>query len=113
MQVLTSVANTAEKHQHTFESPETLKSPVKPALSGHFFLLGTILSRVFRPYLKLDGTLSSIVTIKLLNTKPYHKYGPPREVIETAKNGTAKYNEARKLYHCIYYIFHISKLYHF
>ena len=39
----------------------------------------------FRPNLKLDGTLSSILTIKLAKTDPCHKYESTSEVLETAK----------------------------
>ena len=48
----------------------------------------------FRPNLKLDGTLSSILTIKLANTEPCHKYEPPKEVLATARKATAEYNKA-------------------
>ncbi len=34
----------------------------------------------FRPSLKLDGTLSSILTIKCANVEPCHSFDPPVEV---------------------------------
>ncbi len=46
----------------------------------------------FRPSLKLDGTLSSILTIKCAGVEPCHSYEPPVEVLETAKQATMKYN---------------------
>ena len=39
----------------------------------------------FRPNLKLDGTLSSILTIKLGKTQPCQSYKPPKAVLESAK----------------------------
>ena len=47
----------------------------------------------FRPNLKLDGTLSSILTIKLLvgNTQPCQSYQPPKAVLESAKKETMDY----------------------
>ena len=48
----------------------------------------------FRPSLKLDGTLSSIITLKLANTEPCHKYEPTKEVITSAKRATMTYNRA-------------------
>ena len=48
----------------------------------------------FRPNLKLDGTLSSILTIKLANTAPCQDYEPPKEVLESARKATMAYNRA-------------------
>ena len=48
----------------------------------------------FRPSLKLDGTLSSILTIKLSNTNPCHKYELPQKVLDTAKKATMECNKA-------------------
>ena len=39
----------------------------------------------FRPNLQLNGTLSSIICVKLANTVPCNSYNPPKEVLETAK----------------------------
>lgn len=50
----------------------------------------------FRSSLKLDGTLSSILTIKCAEVEPCHNYDPPTEVLETAKTATMTYNLA----HC-------------
>ena len=63
----------------------------------------------FRPNLKLDGTLSSILTVKLAITEPCHKYESPKEVLETAKKqhqSTVKH--INKLYHCMYDLLYIS-----
>ena len=51
----------------------------------HVFSIVTKNKTKFRPNLKLDGTLSSILTINLASTEPCHKYEPPKEVLETAK----------------------------
>ena len=48
----------------------------------------------FRPSLKLDGTLSSILTIKLANPEPCFKYESTSAVLETAKRATMEYNRA-------------------
>ena len=48
----------------------------------------------FRPSLKLDGTLSSIITLKLANSEPCHKYELPNEVLKSAKKATMTYNQA-------------------
>lgn len=48
----------------------------------------------FRPNLKLDGTLSSVITIKLANTVPSQSYEPPKEVLESARKATMTYNRA-------------------
>ena len=38
----------------------------------------------FRPSLKLDWYSASIITVKLANPKPYHKFEPGADVIKTA-----------------------------
>ena len=48
----------------------------------------------FRPNLKLDGTLSSILTIKLANLESCQDYKPCSSVIEKAKTPTMEYNRA-------------------
>ena len=46
----------------------------------------------FRPNLKLDGTLQSILTIKLGNPEPCTTYEPPKSILSTAKKATMEYN---------------------
>ena len=48
----------------------------------------------FRPNLKLDGTLSSILTVKLGIDEPCVKFEPSKELIESAKKATWDYNKA-------------------
>ena len=43
--------------------------------------------------MKLDGTLYSILTIKLANPKPCFKYEPSGKVFETAKQATMSITE--------------------
>lgn len=50
----------------------------------------------FRPNLKLDGTLSSILTVKLGNPTLCHKYEPTKSVLDIAKRSTMKYNRAHQ-----------------
>ena len=48
----------------------------------------------FRPNLVVDGTLSSLITVKLANEDNCSKYEPPKEVLESAKKATMEYNRA-------------------
>ncbi|KAL1023550.1 hypothetical protein UPYG_G00042270 [Umbra pygmaea] len=47
-----------------------------------------------RNSLALDGTLSSIMTIKMANLEPCFKWEPPSEVIKASKKATGQYNHA-------------------
>ena len=71
-----------------------LTLPHSNAEEERVFSLITKNKTKFRPNLKLNGTLSSILTIKLANTEPCHKYEPTKEVLETAKKATVEYNTA-------------------
>ena len=46
----------------------------------------------FRPNLQLDGTLSSIISVKLANLEPCNECEPPKIVLEKAKRATMEYN---------------------
>ena len=48
----------------------------------------------FRPSLDPEGTLSSILTVKLANPEPAHKFQPTKELLKTAKSATWEYNKA-------------------
>jgi len=56
-----------------------------PMLTKSEFSMVTKSKTNFRLSLKLDGTLSSIITLKLANTEPCHKYEPTKEVLTSAK----------------------------
>lgn len=71
-----------------------LTIPHSNAQEERVFSLVTKNKTKFRPNLKLDGTLASILTIKLANAQPCHKFEPPQEVIESAKTATMIYNQA-------------------
>lgn len=43
-----------------------------------------------------NGTLASILTNKLANPEPCHKYEPKKVVLETAKKATMEYNRAHQ-----------------
>ena len=73
-----------------------LTIPHSNAQEERVFSMVTKNKTAFRPNLQLDGTLSSILTVKLANIEPCHKYEPQKEVIETAKKATMEYNKA----HC-------------
>ncbi|KAL2091672.1 hypothetical protein ACEWY4_013935 [Coilia grayii] len=45
-----------------------------------------------RNRLSLDGTLSSIMTIKMNDTEPCYKYEPPAQIVKDAKSATTRYN---------------------
>ena len=52
---------------------------------------------VFRSNLKLDGTLGSILKVKLAsNSESFTTFEPPSTVLETAKKATRQYNRAHK-----------------
>lgn len=49
----------------------------------------------FRPSLAVNGTLSSLITMKLANpetVQPRHEYEPTKEVVRKAKSATKEYN---------------------
>ena len=48
----------------------------------------------FRSSLSLDGTLSSIITVKLGVDDPCEKFEPSKQLLETAKKSTWEYNKA-------------------
>lgn len=50
----------------------------------------------YRSSLSLDGTLSSILTVKMHNPEPCHKFEPPRCMLESAKKATRLYNQQKK-----------------
>lgn len=45
-----------------------------------------------RNRLSLDGTLSSIMTMKMSSLEPCFRYEPPAEVVKQAKTATVAYN---------------------
>uniref|UniRef100_H3A161 HAT C-terminal dimerisation domain-containing protein n=1 Tax=Latimeria chalumnae TaxID=7897 RepID=H3A161_LATCH len=50
----------------------------------------------FRPNLGLDGTLSSIIQVKLANPEPCFKFESTKEVIKKAKGATWEYNKKHR-----------------
>ena len=73
-----------------------LTLPHSNAEEERVFSLVTKNKTKFRPNLKLDGTLSSILTIKLANDVPCKQYEPPEELLLSARKATMTYNKA----HC-------------
>lgn len=49
-----------------------------------------------RNSLALDGTLSSIMTIKMANLEPCFKWEPPSDIIKASKKATGQYNHAHR-----------------
>ena len=65
----------------------------KSALEERVFSMVSKNKTKFRPNLQLDGTLSSIICVKLGNTEPCSSYNPPKDVLENAKKATKEYNK--------------------
>lgn len=77
-----------------------LTLPHSNAEEERLFSLVTKNKTKFRPNLKLDGTLSSILTIKLAtNNSPCSKYEPTKEVLDSARKATMEYNHAHSSRH--------------
>ena len=53
----------------------------------------------FRSSLSLDGTLSSIITVKLRVDDPCEKFEPSKQLLEKAKKSTWEYNKAHSSKH--------------
>jgi len=68
--------------------------PHSNAQEERVFSMVTKNKTIFRPNLKLDGTLSSILTVKLANIELCLKYEPLHAVIETARKASTEYNKA-------------------
>ncbi|CAL8237870.1 unnamed protein product [Boreogadus saida] len=49
-----------------------------------------------RNSLALDGTLSSIMTIKMADLEPCFKWEPPSDVLKASKKDTGQYNRAHR-----------------
>ena len=47
----------------------------------------------FRSSLNPQGSLSSIMIVKLAQTEPAHKFEPPKELLKKAKAATWEYNK--------------------
>ena len=71
-----------------------LTLPHSNAAEERVFSMVTKNKTKFRPSLKIDGTLSSILTIKLANPEPCHKFEPPPVVLTSSKKATSQYNKA-------------------
>lgn len=69
-----------------------LTLPHSNAEEERIFSMVTKNKTKFRSSLQLDGTLSSILTLKCADIEPCHSYDPPVEVLETAKKATMIYN---------------------
>ena len=67
--------------------------PHSNAQEERVFSMVTKNKTAFRPNLKLDGTLASILSVKLANPEPCHCFEPPQSVIDTAKKATMEYNQ--------------------
>ncbi|CAL8389421.1 unnamed protein product [Boreogadus saida] len=49
-----------------------------------------------RNSLALDGTLSSIMSIKMADLEPCFKWEPPSDVLKASKKATGQYNRAHR-----------------
>ena len=68
--------------------------PHSNAEGERVFSMVTKNKTAFRPSLTLDGTLSSIITVKLANPEPCTEYEPPTTTLQTAKKATVLYNKS-------------------
>ncbi|CAL8284101.1 unnamed protein product [Boreogadus saida] len=50
-----------------------------------------------RNSLALDGTLSSIMTIKMADLEPCFKWEPPSDVLKASKKATGQYNRSPQI----------------
>jgi hypothetical protein len=73
--------------------------PHSNAQEERVFSMVTKNKTCFRPNLKLDGTLSSILQVKLANSEPCFKYEPESTVLKSAKSATTLYNRAHSSIH--------------
>ena len=69
-----------------------LTIPHSNAEEERIFSMVTKNKTKFCPNLKLDGTLSSILTVKLASPTDCHSYEPPKVVLDSAKKATMDYN---------------------
>lgn len=67
--------------------------PHSNASEERIFSMVTKNKTKFRPNLHLDGTLSSILCVKLANSEPCCSYNPSSDVLESAKKATKEYNK--------------------
>ena len=74
----------------------TLTLPHSNAKEERIFSMITKNKTKFRSSLKLDGTLSSILTLKCADIEPCPNFDPPSSVLESAKKATKCYNDAHK-----------------
>ena len=82
-------------HLHPFGFTESRDFTKRLYSKKHVFNhLASTNKTKFRPSLKLDGTLSSILTVKLAKSEYCHKYDPPLSVLKSAKKATSDYNKA-------------------
>ena len=71
-----------------------LTLPHSNAEEERVFSLVTKNKTKFRPNLSLDGTLSSIITVKLASSTPCSKFESGKEVLELARKASMLYNRA-------------------
>ncbi|CAL8234401.1 unnamed protein product [Boreogadus saida] len=82
------------------------ESPSAPSVHSYCYTLILGLPLVFsvvglnktktRNSLALDGTLSSIMTIKMADLEPCFKWEPPSDVLKASKKDTGQYNRAHR-----------------
>lgn len=73
-----------------------LTLPHSNAEEERIFSMVTKNKTKFRASLQMDGTLSSILTLKCADIEPCHQFDPPLDVLETAKRATMAYNTAHR-----------------
>ena len=70
-----------------------LTLPHSSAAEERVFSLVRLNKTPYRSSLSLDGTLSSILTVKMFNPEPCYKFEPPVDMLEKSKKVTWEYNK--------------------
>ncbi|CAL8301237.1 unnamed protein product [Boreogadus saida] len=75
--------------------PKTLETIINADAGRVFSVVGLNKTKT-RNSLALDGTLSSIMTIKMADLEPCFKWEPPSDVLKASKKATGQYNRTHR-----------------
>ena len=74
----------------------SLLSRVSNAEEERVFSLVCLNKTPYRSSLDLEGTLSSILTVKMSNPEPCYEFGPSDSMLEYSKKATYEYNKEHR-----------------
>ena len=80
-------------HSNAGEERVFLVLPHSNAGEERVFSLIRLYKTPYRSSLGLDGTLSSILTVKLHNPEPCYTFEPSKEMLKNSKKATWQYNQ--------------------